>query len=219
MSNTGRRRLNIVGAINAISLKPTIILTEANCNKELILEYLKHLKEEYKDKMKITVILDNASYNRAYEVQDYAKENQIELFYLPPYSPNLNLIERLWRFFKKKIIKNNYYKEFKEFEEKVTIFFKDYDKYYDELKNLLTLNFGIIKANQYINLVIQVERLSKRKTKTSYETSYYVSSLETEDAEEIGLGIRNHWSIENRLHWVKDVIQNEDNSRIKKKMA
>ena len=147
MSNTGRRRLNIIGAINAISLEPTIILTEANCDKELILEFLKHLREEYKDKKKITVILDNARYNRAYEVQDYAKENQIELFYLPPYSPNLNLIERLWRFFKKKIMKNKYYKDFKEFEENVSSFFENFDKYNEELKNLLTLNFGIIKAN------------------------------------------------------------------------
>ena len=147
MSNTGRRRINIVGAINAISLKPTIILTESNCNKELILEYIKHLKEEYKDKKKIIIILDNASYNRAYEVQDYAAENQIELFYLPPYSPNLNLIERLWRFFKKKVMKNKYYKDFKEFEKNVTNFFENFDTYNAELKKLLTLNFGIIKAN------------------------------------------------------------------------
>ncbi|MBN2664002.1 MAG: transposase [Bacteroidales bacterium] len=74
-------------------------------------------------------------------------ENQIELFYLPPYSPNLNLIERFWRFFKKKVMKNKYYKDFKEFEKKVTNFFEDFDTYNAELKKLLTLNFGIIKAN------------------------------------------------------------------------
>lgn len=147
MSNTGRRRLNIVGAINATSLKPTIIMTESNCNKELIMEYIKHLKEEYKDKKQITIILDNASYNRAYEVQDYAAENQIELLYLPPYAPNLNLIERLWRFFKKKVMKNKYYKDYNEFENQVTSFFENFESYNAEISKLLTLNFGIIKAS------------------------------------------------------------------------
>ncbi len=67
-----------------------------------------------------------------------------------------------------------------------------------------------------IQLVIKVERLTERNNKAIYETSYYASSLLSEDSEQIAKGIRNHWSIENRLHWVKDVIQNEDNAKIKK---
>ena len=67
-----------------------------------------------------------------------------------------------------------------------------------------------------IELVIKMERITNRKGKIKNEISYYVSSLETENAEILALGIRKHWSIENRLHWVKDVIQNEDNSKIKK---
>jgi transposase len=146
-SNSGRRRLNIIGAINPVDLEPTIVLTEANCNTELIIEYLKMLKTQYKNKDKICLILDNASYNRSYQTQEVAADLGIELMYLPPYSPNLNLIERLWKFFKKKIMKNKYYPNFKEFEKQVTTFFKDFDDYKDELKSLLTLNFGIIKAS------------------------------------------------------------------------
>lgn len=146
-SNSGRRRLNIIGAIDPINLNPTIILTEANCDADLMTAYLKHLKEIYSTKDKITVILDNASYNRAYKTQDCAKDLGIELFYLPPYSPNLNLIERLWKFFKKKIMKNKYYETFKEFERNVEEFFKNFNQYNQELITLLTLNFGIIKAS------------------------------------------------------------------------
>ncbi len=121
----------------------------------------------------------------------------------------------------KKNQKKLYYACKKISEESISISsFESYDKGHgrEEIRKttLFYRDSRISSEWDSINLVIQVERLSKRKTKTSYETSYYVSSLETEDAEEIGLGIRNHWSIENRLHWVKDVIQNEDNSRIKK---
>jgi len=146
-SNSGRRRLNIIGAIDPISFSPTIILSEANYDSDLMTAYLKHLKEIYSTKEKITVILDNASYNRAYKTQNCAKDLGIELFYLPPYSPNLNLIERLWKFFKKKIMKNKYYETFKEFEQKAECFFKNFDQYNKEIKTLLTLNFGIIKTS------------------------------------------------------------------------
>ena len=64
--------------------------------------------------------------------------------------------------------------------------------------------------------VIRVERRTTRNGYTSSTDSYYISSLNIDDAEQFGIGIRGHWAIENRLHWVKDVIQHEDNSRIRK---
>lgn len=63
---------------------------------------------------------------------------------------------------------------------------------------------------------IHVERLVGRKGKTSQKHSYYISSVCVDEAEVFAMGIRNHWSIENRLHWVKDVIQHEDRSGIRK---
>jgi len=70
----------------------------------------------------------------------------IALDFLPPYSPNLNLIERLWKFFKKTIIRDSYYPKFEEFYQAIYDFFRNIEEYYEQLKTLITLNFQIIKA-------------------------------------------------------------------------
>jgi len=64
--------------------------------------------------------------------------------------------------------------------------------------------------------IIHVKRQTTRKGRTSSTDSYYITSLNIDDAKEFAKGIREHWSIENRLHWVKDVIQHEDDAGIKK---
>jgi len=145
-SNTGRRRLNIIGALDPLTLEPVIILTESNCNTELMVSYLTHIREQNKDAETIYAVLDNAGYNKSYEVRNVAQSLRIELIYLPPYCPNLNLIERLWKYFKKKVTKNRYYQTFEEFYYMVTLFFRNIMTDIDNLKSLLTLNFGIIKA-------------------------------------------------------------------------
>ncbi|MBK7884375.1 MAG: transposase [Chitinophagaceae bacterium] len=71
----------------------------------------------------------------------------IDLIYLPPYSPNLNLIERLWRYFKKKIMKNKYYENYTLFENAVETFFQTFNDRIADMKSLLNFKFGIIKAN------------------------------------------------------------------------
>lgn len=146
-SNTGRRRLNIIGALNAITKETTIILTESNCDKYLLIVFLEEIKLQYNSTDKIYIILDNASYNRAYEVVEKAKELNIELVYLPPYAPNLNLIERLWKFFKKKVVKNCYYETYQMFYNAVNEFFFNFKSYQNEVNKIFSLNFGIIKAS------------------------------------------------------------------------
>ena len=146
-SNSGRRRLNIIGAINPHTLTPTTLLIEGSCDKEVIIAFLELIKQDYPQTRSITVILDNAAYNRAYDVVEKAEQLGITLKYLPPYSPNLNLIERLWKFFKKKVTKNTYYSTFDEFYQAVVNFFKHFDQYHGELASLLAPNFEIIKAN------------------------------------------------------------------------
>jgi transposase len=145
-SNTGRRRLNIIGALNPITLETIPILTEANCNTELMISYLSHIKELNKESGIIHIVLDNAGYNRSYEVKEIAIKLGINLIFLPPYCPNLNLIERLWKYFKRKVMKNQYYRTFIEFYDMVSLFFKNLKYDIENLKSLLTLNFGIIKA-------------------------------------------------------------------------
>ena len=133
--------------MNALKPEVTSIITEANCNKELVCSFLGELRQANESTGKIYLVMDNAAYNRAYDVRDLALELNIELIYLPPYSPNLNIIERLWKFFKKEVMQNKYRQEFTDFHEAICSFFKDLDKYEDKLKTLLTLNFQIIKAN------------------------------------------------------------------------
>ena len=67
-----------------------------------------------------------------------------------------------------------------------------------------------------IKRVIHVERLTSKNGESSHTHHYYISSLSLNEAEIFAKGIRGHWSIENRLHWVKDVIQHEDSSGISK---
>jgi transposase len=146
-ANTGRRRMNIVGAINPVTLESTTIITEENCCEELIQAFLYEVREQYKNAKTICIVLDNARYQRAYSVKELADKLKINLVFLPPYCPNLNLIERLWKFFKKKVMKNKYYQTFAEFEKVVYDFFKYFDIYKEELVTLLNFKFGIIKAN------------------------------------------------------------------------
>jgi transposase len=147
LANTGRRRLNIIGAINPVTFEPTIMLTEENCCAEVIEAFLGEIKRQYNNATSICIILDNAKYQRSYMVQQKAKELGIDLLFLPPYSPNLNLIERLWRFFKKKVMKNRYYDSYARFENAVDTFFQTFDDSITELKSLLNFKFGIIKAS------------------------------------------------------------------------
>ena len=147
LANTGRKRLNIVGAINPVTLQPTIILTEENCSAEVIEAFLEEIKIQYNHAKTICIILDNARYQRSSVVQATAKFFNITLIYLPPYSPNLNLIERLWRYFKKQVMKNKYYPDYITFEHAVETFFTQFEDRMNDLKSLLNFKFGIIKAN------------------------------------------------------------------------
>ncbi|MGA9189391.1 MAG: transposase [Methanosarcina sp.] len=74
-------------------------------NSERIVEFFARFKKRYPDKKRV-VILDNAPYNRATYTTSYVRLYGIELFFLLPYSPNLNLIERLWKSSKKKLVTN-----------------------------------------------------------------------------------------------------------------
>lgn len=144
-SNTGRRRLNILGAINMGDLNIFPFITEENCHKETIKVFLDEVKKTYPKAKEIKIFLDNARYQRNYEVQEYAKSLNITLDFMPPYSPNLCLIERLWKFFKKKVVINKYHETFEEFESFVENFFRDWDSWKPELESLLSLKFEIIK--------------------------------------------------------------------------
>jgi transposase len=145
-SNTGRQRLTIVGGVNIVTHEPTILVTTLNCDRALIKTYLNEIRKQYVTARKIILILDNAAYQKSAEVRLYAAELNIYFKFLPPYSPNLALIERVWKFMKKKLFHGRYYKTFREFTEAICAFFADWEQYADEVKSLLTLNFEVISA-------------------------------------------------------------------------
>ncbi len=123
-SNTGRSRVNINGAYNPAN-QDIIIHERETINAETIIESLKKIEQFYGDKKRIYIVVDNAKYYRNKDVTAYLKGARIELMFLPPYSPNLNLIERLWKYMRKKIINNEYYESFKEFKKVLFGFFED----------------------------------------------------------------------------------------------
>ncbi len=145
-SNTGRNRITAMWAINPLSLKFSGLIIEDYCDKETTKQALRNIRDDYPDGKPIFIFLDNAAYNRSYEVQDYAIELWITLCYLPPYSPNLNLIERLWKFMKKILVKNRYYETFKEFREAFIDFFVNLWNYSEDLKRIFSHSFQILKA-------------------------------------------------------------------------
>ena len=96
-----RTRENIIGGIDLNDLNVVTTYNDT-VNSESIITFFKKLKETYTTATTLHIILDQAGYHRTEEVRKFAQENAIELHYLPPYSPNLNPIERLWKFMMKK---------------------------------------------------------------------------------------------------------------------
>ena len=101
-SASGRKRHNVLGAYDPITHEAITVTNDTYINQDVSCEFLEKIANAYADSGRpITLILDNARYQKCQSVASKAKELNIELLYLPPYSPNLNLIERLWRFVKK----------------------------------------------------------------------------------------------------------------------
>lgn len=136
-SNSGRSRLNIHGAMNAETFETTIIASEDSINTESTILLFEQLENFYPLATFIYVILDNAKYHFSYEVQEWIKNSRIRLAFLPAYSPELNLIERLWKVFTKHILRNKYYVTFDNFKKACFGFFKNQNKYRDEIESIM----------------------------------------------------------------------------------
>lgn len=124
IETTGSRtRLNIVGAIRLGHLQDTITKQYATVNGESIIDFFKLIKEQYTTALPIHLVLDGAGYHRSEVVKVAAKELGIILHYLPPYSPNLNPIERLWKVMNEYARNNKYFATAKEFRWHIDNFF------------------------------------------------------------------------------------------------
>jgi transposase len=144
-TNSGRQRVNINGAVELASLD-VIARTCDTVNQNSICDLLRAIRRKNPNEHNLYLVLDNAPYNRSGAVRKLATQLNIKLLYLPPYSPNLNPIERLWKFMKKKIMANEHYDTIAEFRKALSEFFRGIRKYRSELESLLTDNFSIMQA-------------------------------------------------------------------------
>ena len=144
-ANCGRQRLNINGAINIETMSSTIGFYDT-INADSAIDLFLKIESKHPEAESIYIIVDNARYYRSLLLKESLEGTKIKLIFLPPYSPNLNLIERYWKFFKKKVLNNRYYETFDEFKQACKNFFRKRKKYLPELETLLAENFHIQAA-------------------------------------------------------------------------
>lgn len=146
IKTTGSRtRLNIVGAIDLNDLGSAIVNRYEKVNSETMQSFFETIRQKYPPKKTIHLILDGAGYHRAIDLKEKAKELNIELFYLPPYSPNLNPIERLWKVMNEHVRNNQYFSTAKEFRDKIDDFFQNkLPEIGNDLKSRINDNFQIL---------------------------------------------------------------------------
>lgn len=147
-TNTGRGRLNINGALNLETLTVTTHFSET-INAQETMKLFDKIQLVYKDKTTIYLIIDNATYYKNKDVKAYLAEPdcRIKLIFLPSYSPNLNFIERLWKYMKKYIIGVKYREKFKQFEEDVHHFFDNIDQHDEKLRQFIGTELHLVKVS------------------------------------------------------------------------
>ena len=114
-SATGRRRYNVLGALNAVSHEMIRVTNEGYVNAQSVCTLLRTVAAA-RVGVPLTLVLDNAKYQRCELVQSLASSLHLELLFLPSYSPNLNLIERVWRFVRKRSLNSTYHASFEQFQ-------------------------------------------------------------------------------------------------------
>jgi transposase len=144
-TNTGRKRLNILGAYNPAEYSLVHVTGEASCNGERVVELFDVIAAHHRTAPEVILFSDNATYFYSEQVRDWlAAHPRLWLLPLPPYAPNLNLIERFWKLAKEKLVKNTYYEKYKTFRAQVFRFLNHVDRYVEELTTLMVEKFQII---------------------------------------------------------------------------
>jgi hypothetical protein len=139
-TGSGRQRLNVLGAVGYGTCKMITVINRGSIGAEQVCELLREVHRRCRKP--VTIVLDNASYHRAKVVRELAETLGIELLFLPPYSPNLNLIERVWKLVKKLALNARMLPDFDAFAEAVTQTVENLEgEHRDQVLTLLTPNF------------------------------------------------------------------------------
>jgi transposase len=157
-TSSGRERLNLHGAMNAETFELTVIESET-VNDDSTIQLLETVENKYAYAIAIYIILDNAKYHFSRKVRRFLESSRIKLVFLPSYSPNLNLIERLWRFFKKKVLYNTYYEKIEDFRGACIEFFRNIHLYRHELIPLMGGGLNIARFARACPTLRSIESL------------------------------------------------------------
>ncbi len=143
---SGRERVNLNAVLNAYD--PTqVLLDETSCvNAQSTRRLYEQLLAAHPNQQRIYVVCDNARYYKNKELRQWLADKPIVQVFLPPYSPNLNLIERLWKCLRQKIINTRFYRTKGEFRQAVLSFFTRLPEFGQDLASLLTRKFHILHA-------------------------------------------------------------------------
>ena len=146
---SGRQRHNVLGALHATNHWITTVINDTYITAETVCILLRKLRAQAPPDRLITIVLDNAKYQTCDLVEKCAAECRIDLFFLPTYSPNLNLIERYWKYVKKTCLYGRYYANFKDFHTAIdTCILEAPIKDREKLNSLLAPNFQSFKNAQ-----------------------------------------------------------------------
>lgn len=138
---SGRQRHNVLGAFNAVTHQFIHVSNDTYITATTVCELLHKIAAAGLG-IPITLVLDNARYQHCRLVEEVAKTLNIELLFLPSYSPNLNLIERLWKFVKKSALNSRYQGSFADFRHNVEQCLDQLPTTHrSAIKSLMTLNF------------------------------------------------------------------------------
>lgn len=148
-ASPGRHRINVLGALNAITHQMETIVNTDYINAGTIAQMLKLLADKFKG-LPIYIVLDNARYQHCNFIKELAVSLNIELIFLPPYSPNLNLIERMWKYIKKEVLALQYFNCKELFHQKIRQALHDINhdpQVKKKIKSLITPNFQSFAQN------------------------------------------------------------------------
>jgi len=143
-----QKRLNFIGGICLKGHRFTYQQVD-RVNASTICDFLWKLRQANPGRFKVHVIWDNARYHRNAEIAEFAKELGIKLHYLPPYSRNLNPVERIWKLMHESIRYNQYYEKFTDFAEATLRFFNSIGRKKKILRQRITDNFQILNSPMF----------------------------------------------------------------------
>ncbi len=145
----GRQRYNVLAALDAVTHQLYRFCNVGYINAESVSALLRQLAEAVPGPM--TLVLDNARYQHCALVMELAKQLSIELLFLPGYSPNLNLIERVWKFVKKECLASRYLPSFTDFTSAIDTCLDQLPTEHNaKMQTLLTLNFQMFADEPFI---------------------------------------------------------------------